>query len=145
MSEITQPLKPGTVLPPGHKLRPKIDSSTMWHARQGHSGAPWHPDYRTKTEEIDGIELPFEGKSLFDSVTFFKEAIELTANANAIVQPNGNLLFIVNFGHEVGFDERAKQRTEIASVVVKQISGKVVTVFPGRPDNQRIPLPIGLS
>jgi hypothetical protein len=138
MTQTSQPLPSGTVLMPDDRLRPQPLTSSLLHARQGHNGAPWHEDYRDLTEAKAGNKLPFEDKSRFDSITFIGEAVELSKDAPAIVGHNGNLLVVVNFGREIGYDAKGQRRTDIATVVLNSHTGEVITVFPGRGS---IPIP----
>jgi hypothetical protein len=85
--------------------------------------------------------LPFQGKSEFDSFSLIDDAIAESVDANAIVGANGNLIVVVNFGHEVGFDAQRNRRTELATVVLDSRTGEVITVFPGRPGDNSFPLP----
>lgn len=143
----TSSLRPGMVLEPGDTLRPRPVPGSYMHARQAHSGAPWHPDYRADTEKKDSKRiakgdksLPFHDRSYFDSIELILEAIGRSNERPALVAENLNLLIFVDFGYEIGFDTQTGHRTTMATVVLEP-TGKVATVHPGRPKFDSIPLP----
>jgi hypothetical protein len=123
------------ILEPGDPLRRSMYRTSLLHARQYHSGAPWHPDYRDEMEALDSNRLPDAGKSTFDSFTFIDDAIEQSKKLPALVSYNGNLIVLVDFGHEIGFDVPNSRRTSVATVVIKQ-SGELLTVYPGLPSKR---------
>ena len=135
-----EPLPLGTVLLPGAKARPKAYKSPRLHARQRHSGAPWHPDYVEETEALPGKKLPYVNKSEFFSASLIEEAIAKEPDFPAIVGPQGNLIVVINLGHEVGYDAVRRRNTDLATVVLAQ-TGELITVFPGRPADGSMPLP----
>lgn len=144
------PLRPGKLLPPRDKLRPAVLLRTSrLHAHRCHSGAPWHEDYADLTDAETKKKLPYRTKSVFDSFTLIDDAIERANSHDAIVGMNGNLIIIVNFPYEVGFvflkdpgtNTLRDRRTDIATVIVDPKTGEVITVFPGRPSNEAMPLP----
>ena len=136
----SEPLREGTVLLPGDKARPRPHRSPRLHARQRHSGAPWHPDYAEETVSLPGQKLPYSNKSEFFTSSIIDDAIAKSDEFPAIVGPKGNLLVIVNFGHEIGYDSLRRRNTELATVVIDQ-TGELITVFPGRPADNSMPLP----
>lgn len=136
-------LRPGKVLPPKDVLRPKeLLRTSRMHAHRCHSGAPWRKEYADLTDAETENELPYISKSEFDSFTLIDDAIERAKSHDAIVGNNGNLIIIVNFPYEIGFDASRRRRTDIATVIVDPRSAEVITVFPGRPSNTGMPLPV---
>jgi hypothetical protein len=109
------------------------------HGRQRHGGAPWHPDYVHETLAIPRAKnkLPYETKSSFDTVTLINDAITKSVKLPAIVGENGNLIMMVDFGYEIGFDASRRRRTSVVSVVCDP-TGEIITVFPGRPSDNNI-------
>lgn len=134
-------LRPGTVLELGNVLRPRLFKSPELHARQRHSGAPWHPDYVDETIALKGNRLPYHDRSEFDSVELIDEAIKKAEYTTGLIGKNGNILIFVDFGHEVGFDALRRRRTSVVTVVAYPV-GEVITVFPGRPKDSAIPTPL---
>lgn len=131
-------LRAGTILLPGNKLRPKAFRSPRLHARQRHSGAPWHPDYVEETIALPGNKLPYHSKSEFFTVSLIDDAINMEPDFPAIVGYNGNLIVMIGFGYEIGYDALRRRNTEVATVIMAQ-TGEIITVFPGRPADNKIP------
>jgi hypothetical protein len=125
-------IPPGTVLDPDSPLRPKIVRSSLLHAHQFHSGAPWAEEYEKETLAIGSNRLPYQGKSTFDSRSLIEDAIAKADSLPALVSYNGNLLVFVEFGHEVGFDATRRRRTSLATVVMTPRS-ELLSVYPGLP------------
>jgi hypothetical protein len=126
------------IVEPCHRSRPF--QSVKTHARLKHDYATWHPDHVDKTLSTSSYKLPYMGNnktgksasSKFDSAKIIEEAISKSYEHVAQVARNGNHVVVFDMGYQVGFDEVAKRRVSVVTVVLKR-SGEVITAHPGTP------------
>ena len=70
------------------------------------------------------------GKSIFHASESVVDLARGADNVTPVLQPNGNLLRVVNAGREIGIDRATGQGTSVYTVITNKLH-ELVTMFPG--------------